>query len=58
MDSCLKMPFRLRRWQRHLRARLRIFPHPKSLSLGERDFESCSLLPLGEGLGMRADVSS
>jgi hypothetical protein len=27
-------------------------PHPKSLSLWERDFESSSLLPLGEGLGM------
>jgi hypothetical protein len=30
-------------------------PHPKSLSLGERDFESCSLLLAGEGLGMRGD---
>ena len=29
-------------------------PHPKSLSLRERDFESGSLLPEGEGLGMRA----
>jgi hypothetical protein len=29
-------------------------PHPKSLSLRERDFESGSLLPQGEGLGMRA----
>jgi hypothetical protein len=35
--------------------RLHICPHPKSLSLGERDFESSSLLPQGEGLGMRAD---
>jgi hypothetical protein len=33
-------------------------PHPKSLSLGERDFESCSLLPKGEGLGMRASYAS
>ena len=29
-------------------------PHPKSLSPGERDFDSGSLLPRGEGLGMRA----
>ena len=29
-------------------------PHPKYLSLGERDFDSFSLLPQGEGLGMRA----
>jgi len=29
-------------------------PHPKSLSLRERDFKSGSLLPEGEGLGMRA----
>jgi cobyrinic acid a,c-diamide synthase len=29
-------------------------PHPKSLSPRERDFESGSLLPEGEGLGMRA----
>jgi hypothetical protein len=29
-------------------------PHPKSLSLRERNFESGSLLPWGEGLGMRA----
>ena len=29
-------------------------PHPKSLSLREKDFESGSLLPQGEGLGMRA----
>jgi Anti-sigma-K factor rskA len=29
-------------------------PHPKSLSLRERDFNSGSLLPEGEGLGMRA----
>jgi len=29
-------------------------PHPKSLSLRERDFKSGSLLPQGEGLGMRA----
>jgi hypothetical protein len=35
-----------------------ISPHPKSLSRGERDFESCSLLPQGEGLGMRARVCS
>jgi hypothetical protein len=35
-----------------------ISPHPKSLSRGERDFESCSLLPSGEGLGMRARVCS
>ena len=31
-------------------------PHPKSLSRGERDFESGSLLPSGEGLGMRASM--
>jgi hypothetical protein len=36
-------------------------PHPKSLSPRERDFElcsleSCSLLPQGEGLGMRANM--
>ena len=36
------------RWDR------RSCPHPKSLSLRERDFESGSLLPEGEGLGMRA----
>ncbi|MEL6263547.1 MAG: amino acid adenylation domain-containing protein [Cyanobacteria bacterium J06626_6] len=29
-------------------------PHPKSLSQRERDFRSDSLLPSGEGLGMRA----
>jgi len=29
-------------------------PHPKSLSLRERDLESGSLLSEGEGLGMRA----
>jgi hypothetical protein len=28
-----------------------ISPHPKSLSRGERDFESCSLLPGEKGWG-------
>jgi|GEM_PF-3152793 len=38
-----------------LRGSIPLFnPHPKSLSLRERDFESGSLLPQGEGLGMRA----
>jgi hypothetical protein len=28
-----------------------------TVALGERDFESCSLLPQGEGLGMREDAT-